>query len=99
MTSPQKGTPEYKKYLRPLGECVRKPDCRPRGSVEVKFLEKELWPILDRLPEDIQESRNLIQYAIEQLKAFFAGDKTPGGSFVDEQAAEIYVWFLNNKLL
>lgn len=98
------GTPDsekaaYKTYVRPLGECVRRPDWRPRGSVELKFLEKELWPAFDALPTDVQDLRPVIQFAIAQLKAFFAAERTAEGCLVDEKAAEIYVWFLQSKLL
>jgi hypothetical protein len=81
---------EYKTYLRPLGECVRKPEWRPRGIVEIQFLRRTLR--LDELSGDAPFFREEVKYAMDQLEDFYKGRRD------DQIAASIYAYFLQHVL-
>ncbi len=83
---------EYKQHLRSLAECVRKPEWRPRGKVEIEFLKDKLWPIFKSLPPEVQEWEAEIRFAIDQLAKFF-----DGGS-VDATATSIFAWFIQSTV-
>jgi hypothetical protein len=85
-------TTEYKTYVRALGECVRKPEWRPRGIVEIQFLRKTLMPVFDELSGDAPLFREEVEYAMDQLEDFFKGRQ------VDHLAACIYAYFLQYVL-
>jgi hypothetical protein len=85
-------TTEYKTYVRVLGECVRKPEWRPRGIVEIQFLRKTLMPVFDELSGDAPFFREEVEYAMDQLEDFFKGRQ------VDHLAASIYAYFLQYVL-